>query len=95
MVSFDTPESDATSGIVELPDSNFDANELVVSNCSGSNQSSSRFYVAQRDGVASSPDSLLSGFQSSDDTDTSKKLYDRHPNDVREKITLVSFNCQS
>ncbi len=58
-IEFNTPDVDATSGTLQLPQSFADVSELVSGHCTAPGAGQSRFHVRGREGLPASPDALL------------------------------------
>ncbi len=62
VVEFQTPDVDATTGIVQLPENFLDASALLNNRCVSQASHASSLHIGNRQGVGASPDALLGGY---------------------------------
>ncbi len=62
IVEINSPDADASKGLVELPEKVTDASKLIAQGCKAtSGEVASKFFITGRGGLPSSPDSIFSG----------------------------------
>ncbi|HGG59767.1 MAG TPA: hypothetical protein ENK26_07615 [Gammaproteobacteria bacterium] len=64
VVEFQTPDVDATTGILQLPENFHDASALLNNRCVSQASHASSLHIGNRQGVGASPDALLAGYGS-------------------------------
>ncbi len=94
-VNIVTPEVDATTGLLALPELYLDVSSLLDNSCisrTASNQS--RFVVSSRDGLASTPDTLLASRLSDFDIPTKVSHVEQQPmHGLRLSNLATPVNC--